>query len=135
LKELYKLENGKYVAPAPLEEELKISPYIANVVLYGLNRPHNVALIVPNHERLQQWAAANGVELGNITQNPKVRELLMGEIQTHSASFKSYERPRSIAVVSEDFTTENGLLTPKMSVKRKEVLSRYGSALEALYSA
>jgi long-chain acyl-CoA synthetase len=135
LKELYKLENGKYVAPAPLEEELKVSPYITNVVLYGLNRPHNVALVVPNLDRLKQWAEENGVELGNVTENPKVRELLMAEIQAHSATFKSYERPRSVAIVTEDFTTENGLLTPKMSVKRKEVLSRYGSALEALYSA
>lgn len=134
-KELYKLENGKYVAPAPLEEELKVSPYIANVVIYGSDRPHNVALIVPNQERLKEWAQETGVELGNITQNPKVRELLMGEIQAHSASFKSYERPRSIAIITEDFTTENGLLTPKMSVKRKEVLSRYGGALDALYSA
>jgi long-chain acyl-CoA synthetase len=134
-KELYKLENGKYVAPAPLEEELKVSPYIANVVIYGSDRPHNVALVVPNQDRLKEWAAESGVELGNITQNPKVRELLMGEIQSHSHGFKSYERPRSIAVITEDFTTENGLLTPKMSVKRKEVLSRYGSALDALYSA
>jgi long-chain acyl-CoA synthetase len=135
LKELYKLENGKYVAPAPLEEELKVSPYISNVVLYGLNRPHNVALVVPNQDRLKQWAEETGVELGNVSQNPKVRELLMREIQAHSGSFKSYERPRNIAIIAEDFTTENGLLTPKMSVKRKEVLSRYGSALDALYSA
>ncbi|MET0414184.1 MAG: long-chain fatty acid--CoA ligase, partial [Polyangiaceae bacterium] len=134
-KELYKLENGKYVAPAPLEEELKVSPYIANVVIYGSDRPHNVALVVPNQERLLEWASETGVELGNVSQNSKVRELLMSEIQAHSSSFKSYERPRSIAIITEDFTTENGLLTPKMSVKRKEVLLRYGSALDALYSA
>jgi long-chain acyl-CoA synthetase len=135
IKELYKLENGKYVAPAPLEEELKVSPYISNVMVYGANRPHNVALVVPNQERLKQWATDNGVDLGDIAQNPKVRELLMAEIQTHSAGFKSYERPRSIAVITEEFSTDNGLLTPKMSVKRKEVLSRYGNALDALYSA
>ena len=133
IKELYKLETGKYVAPAPLEEELKVSPFINNVVLYGANRPHNVALVVPNQAALEEWAKENGVELGDITTNPKVHELLMSEIQARSSKFKSYERPRALTLVLEDFTTDNGLLTPKMSVKRREVLARYEDRLRALY--
>jgi long-chain acyl-CoA synthetase len=135
IKELYKLENGRYVAPAPLEEELKVCPYVANVVLYGSDKPYNVALVVPNQQRLEEWAKAGGVELGNVATNPRVKEHLMAELQKHFQSFKSYERPRDIAIIAEDFTTDNGLLTPKMSVKRKEVVARYQRELDALYAA
>ena len=57
IKEQYKLENGKYVVPTPLEEQLKLSPFIANVMVYGDNKPYNVALIVPDVEALKAWAA------------------------------------------------------------------------------
>src|SRR6516165_8744635 len=56
IKEQYKLENGKYVMPSPLEEELKLSPYIANVMLHGHNKPFNVALVVPDATAVERWA-------------------------------------------------------------------------------
>src|SRR6185503_7928382 len=65
IKEQYKLETGKYVVPTPLEEDLKLSPYIANVMLHGANRPYNVALIVPDMEALGRWAKENGVTLND----------------------------------------------------------------------
>jgi long-chain acyl-CoA synthetase len=61
-KELYKLENGKYVAPVPLEEQVTLSPYILQCVIFGANRPHNVALIVPDMAALRTWAKKHGVE-------------------------------------------------------------------------
>ena len=60
MKELYKLENGKYVAPAPLEEKLQLSPYIAQCVVYGADKPHNVALIVPDMAALAPGPTTNG---------------------------------------------------------------------------
>lgn len=132
-KELYKLETGRYVAPAALEEELKVSPYISNVVLYGANKPHNVALVVPDKEALQRWSDETGTALSDLTNNSKVQQLIMAEIEKYSAAFKSFERPRRVLLIEDDFTTDNGLLTPKMSVKRNEVLKRYRAQLEALY--
>jgi long-chain acyl-CoA synthetase len=136
IKEQYKLENGKYVVPSPLEEQLKLSPYIGNVMLHGANRPHNVALVVLNMPNLEKWAAREGVTFGNgdAANDPRVRELIKGELETYSKDFRGYERPRSFALTSEDFTTENGMLTPKMSMRRNQVLTRYQSTLEALYS-
>ncbi|HEY3233739.1 MAG TPA: long-chain fatty acid--CoA ligase [Polyangiaceae bacterium] len=133
IKEQYKLENGKYVAPAPLEEQLKLSPYITNVMIYGANRPHNVALVVPDSQALQKWAAANAVELGDMAQNPKVRTLLSDEIAKLGTSFKSFEKPKGFAVVPEDFTIENDLLTPSLKLKRRNVLAKYGAEIDALY--
>ncbi|HVY27087.1 MAG TPA: long-chain fatty acid--CoA ligase [Polyangiaceae bacterium] len=133
IKEQYKLENGKYVVPSPLEEELKLSPYIGNVMLHGANKPHNVALIVLNQLNLEKWATREGVTLGDPTKNPKVQELIRAELEQHSKSFRSYERPKAFALITADFTVENGMLTPKMSVRRNQVLKAYQSTLDALY--
>ena len=113
IKEQYKLENGKYVVPTPLEDDLRASPLIANVFIYGDNKPYNVALVVPT--------------------NDEDEEALRAEIDRLSAKWTPYERIRKIALVSEDFTIENGLLTPKLSIKRPKVLERYKTQIEALY--
>jgi long-chain acyl-CoA synthetase len=138
IKEQYKLENGKYVAPAMLEEELKLSPYISNVMLYGANRPFNVALVVADKTSLETWAKEQGVQLSitegaGIAQNPRVHELLMAELERFGNKFKNYERPKKIAVVLDDFTTDNGLLTPSLKIRRNHVLKKYEREIEALY--
>lgn len=135
IKEQYKLENGKYVVPSPLEEQLKLSPLIANVMLFGDNREYNVALVVPDLTNLREYAAEHGFELGDVTTNPKVAQVLQAELDRYSENFKGYERPKKIAVTTEDFTTENGQLTHSLKIKRRVVLSVYGARLEALYRA
>lgn len=134
IKEQYKLENGKYTVPSPLEEDLKLSPYIANVMLYGDNKPFNVAVVVPDRGSLERWAKLEGQPLGDPVTNPKVKALLQAELDKHSAHFKSYERPKRLMIVLEDFTVENGILTPSLKIKRREVVKRYGAELEALYN-
>ncbi len=134
IKEQYKLETGKYVVPSPLEEDLKLSPYIDNVMLHGANKPHNVALVVLNGPNLQRWAEREGVTLGDPTQNPRVRELIKSELEKHSKDFRSYERPKNFALLTADFSVENGMLTPKLSVRRNQVLKHYQGTLDALYS-
>jgi long-chain acyl-CoA synthetase len=133
IKEQYKLETGKYVVPSPLEEELKLSPYVANVMLYGANRPHNVALVVLDAANLAKWAQRESVTLGDPANNPQVRALIQAELDRCAKDFRSYERPKAFALLTEDFTVDNGLLTPKMSVRRNRVLERYGSVLNGLY--
>jgi long-chain acyl-CoA synthetase len=134
IKEQYKLENGKYVVPSPLEEELKLSPYIGNVVLYGANKPHNVALVVLNQAALGKWAEREGVSLGDPTKDQRVQALVRAELERLSQDFRGYERPKAFALIVADFTPENGMLTPKMSVRRNKVLQTYQGMLDALYS-
>ena len=133
IKEQYKLETGKYVVPSPIEEELKLSPYIANVMVYGANKPFNVALIVPDAEAVGRWVRENGVRANDVTNDERVRELIANEIEKHSRSFKRYERPEKFVLVREDFTTDNGMLTPTLKLKRRSVLARYEKQLEELY--
>lgn len=133
IKEQYKLENGKFVVPSPLEEELKLSPYILNTMLFGLNRPHNVALVVIDEPAISKWAREKGLEIKDFTNDPAVKELIGKELETRAHNFRSYEKPRAFLLIREDFTVENGLLTPSLKVRRNLVLGRYQPNLEALY--
>ena len=135
VKEQYKLDNGKYVMPAPLEEELKLSPYVANVMIYGDGRPFNVALLVLNEAHVREWADSEGLTLGeDPTRDERVCALVRDEILLHARGFKSFERPLDFALVREDFTPENGLLTPTLKLRRRDVMARYGSLIEGLYA-
>jgi long-chain acyl-CoA synthetase len=136
IKEQYKLENGKYVVPAPLEEALKLSPFVSNVMIYGDNKPFNVALVAPNVGIVQEWAKAHGLgekKLDDILADARLRSKVKEELERVSGEFKGYERIRNFALISEDFTQENGMLTPKLSVKRRNVLAKWGGEIEKLY--
>jgi long-chain acyl-CoA synthetase len=135
IKEQYKLENGKYVMPSPLEEELKLSPYFANVMLHGDGRPFNVALVVPNEPAVRGWAVEKGIDLGtDLLRDERVRALVANELEERAHDFKGFERPRDFELVAEDFTVDNGLLTPTFKLKRREAAARYAALIEAMYA-
>ncbi len=138
VKEQYKLENGKYVAPAPLEEKLRLSQYIANIMIDGTNRPYNVAVIVPDFDALKGWASGKGITTSSteeLVRRPEVVDLLKTEIKSLGADFKGFERPEKFVIATEDFTTENGMLTPSLKVKRRNVMAKYGDQLARLYES
>jgi long-chain acyl-CoA synthetase len=134
IKEQYKLENGKYVMPTPLEEQLALSPFIANVMLHGANRPYNVALVVIDEGQVRRWATERNLELApDPAQDDRVKALILDELGNQARAFRSFERPLDCVLTTTPFTVDNGLLTPTLKLKRREVLARYGTALEALY--
>jgi long-chain acyl-CoA synthetase len=137
IKEQYKLENGKYVVPSPLEEQLKLSPYVLNVMVYGDNKPFNVALIVANVDAVKEWGATNGVhghDADTLLADPKVRALFKAEVARLGAQFKGFEDIKDFALIAKDFTTENGMLTPSLKLKRRKVMEEYGKLVDALYA-
>lgn len=135
IKEQYKLENGKYVMPGPLEEELGLSPFIRNVMMYGSGKPFNVALVAIDSDQVRSWAKENHIELASdLTRDDRVRELVQRELDRNAADFRGYERPRACVLTEEPFTVENGLLTPTLKAKRREITAMYGAALDALYT-
>ena len=136
VKEQYKLENGKYVAPAPLEESLKLSAYIDQVILYGFNRPHNVAVIVAAMPAVEKFAEENGISGSgeSLLGDPLVRELFQKQLEHYGKDFKSFERPQNFALLSEEWGIDNGLLTPTLKLKREVVEDQFRSQIESLYS-
>jgi long-chain acyl-CoA synthetase len=135
IKEQYKLENGKYVVPTPLEEQLKLSPLVTNAMVYGDNKLYNVALIVVNTGALQDWASEHAIsgDVESLLKNEKVRTRYAEEVKTYGEKFKGFEEIKDFALISEDFTQENGMMTPSLKVKRREVMKKWGPTLDALY--
>jgi long-chain acyl-CoA synthetase len=133
VKEVYKLENGKFVAPVPLEEKMCLSPFIAQAMVYGLNRPHNVAVIVVDKAVLAPWCEKNGVPAGEMLSHAKVKALIADEIDKETREAKGYERIGDVVLTAEEFATSNDMLTPTLKLKRRNVMAKYGDALAALY--
>jgi long-chain acyl-CoA synthetase len=137
VKELFKLSNGKYVAPAPLEEKIQLSAFVAQCVVYGEDKPYNVAMIVPDVDSLASWAKENGVGVTpqEMLRSPKTKALYARELEKLGKDFKGYERIQDFFFETEALTTENGMLTPTLKLKRRNVLKRYEERFMALYSA
>ena len=136
VKEQYKLENGKYVAPAPLEESLKLSSYIDQVMLYGFNRPHNVALIVVAMPAVTQYAEDLGISgsTEDILNEPRIRELFKEQLKHFGKDFKGFEHPQNFSLFSEEWGIDNGLLTPTLKLKREVVEEKFKTEIEELFS-
>ncbi len=138
IKEQYKLENGKYVVPSPIEEQLQLSGFISQVMVYGEQRPFNVAVVVPDFEYLEKWAADNGLDtadLDALLRDARVRELYKTEINRAQSGIKQYERVRNFVLDNEEFTPENGLLTPSLKIKRRAVMAKLGTEIDNLYES
>ena len=135
IKEQYKLENGKYVVPAPLEEQLQLSPFIVQVYVDGANHPYNAALVVPDRPALEKWAAGQGFggNFADLLKRDDTQKLIADELAKYAADFKGYERIRKFALIEEEFTTANGLLTPSLKLKRRKVIDMYGELLDTLW--
>lgn len=137
IKEKYKLQNGKYVFPATIEEESQLAPYVENVLVCGEGRSHNICLVVPDFNALATWAKDHDVSSApdDLVENPEVKTLITQSIQTHlKGKFGGYEIPRSVVLVKESFSVDNGMLTQTLKLKRRKVMDRYTSQIETAFS-
>ncbi len=137
IKEQYKLENGKYVFPAAIEEEIKLLPWVENAMVYGDGRPYNVCMIVPDFAVLGKYARQNQLpeDPAQLVANPAVQKMIAGEITAFlKGKFGGYEIPKKFVLLQEDFSLENGTLTQTMKLKRLSVLGQYQDQLQALYN-
>ena len=136
-KELLKTAGGKLVAPAPIENALKTSPYILNAALVGDRRRFIAALIVPNRLAVEARAREAGVTLAapaEMAASPWVHELIEGEITRLTANLAQYETIKRFALLDRDFTFDGGELTYTLKLKRRVIDQHYAEAIERLYA-
>ena len=136
-KELIKTAGGKYVAPAPIENSLKTSPYILNAMVVGDQRKFCSALVVLNGPVVQSEAKRRGHEFAAPSQmltDPWVRDLLSAEIERLTANLAQYEKPKRFALLEQDFTFASGELTYTLKMKRRVIEERYKDVIAKLYA-
>ncbi len=137
IKEQFKLENGKFVFPASLEEDIRLIPSVENAMIYGENKPYNVCLIVPDFLVLAKYAKDRGIPADpkSIAENPEIQEMIRNEvISSLTGKYGGYEIPKKFLFLHENFTVENGTLTQTMKLKRRVVVSRFKDMIEKLYA-
>lgn len=139
LKEIIVTAGGKNVAPSQFEERLRARcPYVSQAVVHGDGRPFCVALLTLDPGHAARWANDHGVkfaDMADLATRPEVADLLQGYVDAVNRELASFEQVKRFAVLPEDFTLDNGLLTPSLKVKRREVERRYGALIEGLYDA
>jgi long-chain acyl-CoA synthetase len=137
-KDLFKLSNGKYVAPQLIESLLKQSEFVSQVVVVGAGRKQPAALIVPDWENLNEALAEADDKApkdhGELAKYPAAVKIVQQDIAALTSSLTDYERIRRVALLPNEFTIDGGELTPTLKVKRRVIDERFAEVIESLYN-
>jgi len=136
-KEIFKTSGGKYVAPTLLENALKASLFIEQVIVVGENRKHPAALIVPDAVVVEEWCKRHDHPfpgMAGIAGDDRLRERIEREVNELMASFAKWEQVKKITILPAVFTIDGGELTPTLKLKRKPIMAKYADAIEAMYA-
>jgi len=136
-KDLIVLAGGKKAAPQPIENELKKSPLVNLPIVVGDRQKFLAVLLVPNFDRLKEWAERDGVAFRpeSIDANPAIRAKFQQEIDAYNADKPHHEQIRAFALLPQDLTIEDGSITPTLKVKRRILENRYQALIERMYEA
>lgn len=135
-KELFKTSGGKYVAPQPIENKLKESPFVEQVMVVGSERKFVGALIVPSFPVLLEWMREKGIPYTtheDVIHNPRVLELYRELVESFNNFFNHVEQIKKFELLPREWTVETGEMTPKLSLKRKVVMEKYKEVIDRIY--
>ncbi len=134
-KEMFKTSGGKYVAPLPIENKLKESKYVEQVMVVGAEKKFVGALIVPSFANLKDWARQNNIQGSDeeLIRNPKVISLFKELVESFNKYFNHVEQIKKFELLPREWSIETGEMTPKLSIKRKVIMEKYRDAIERIY--
>ncbi|MEP6921913.1 MAG: long-chain fatty acid--CoA ligase [bacterium] len=135
-KELFKTSGGKYIAPQPLEQMIKGSRFVNQVVLIGNERKFPAALIVPNWDQVESYARLKGIKAksrAELCTNERIVDLFERQIAGLTPDLAQYERVKKIALLENEFTIDGGEMTPTLKVKRRVIDEKYRQVIDRLY--
>ncbi len=136
-KELFKTSGGKYVAPLPIENKLKESPFVEQVMVVGSERKFVGALIVPCLPAIKEWSRQNGVSYQSdeeLIRNPKVVTMMKDLVESFNKYFNHVEQIKRFELVPVEWTVDGGELTPTLKLKRKVIMEKYRDSIERIYA-
>ena len=136
-KEMFKTSGGKDVAPQLIENELKASHLIEQSMVIGSGRKFPAAICILNEPGVKEWCSRHDIEYTSINEmalNQQVRDRVWKDVERANSSFGKWEQVKKIIIDTDEFTVDNGCLTPTFKVKRKPILAKYEEQIEALYA-
>ena len=136
-KELFKTSGGKYISPQPIEQLIKSSRFVNQVVVIGSERRFPAALIVPEWEQLESYAKIKGLHLStheDFCRDPRIINLFERQIAARTLDLAQFEKIKRIALLDKELTVEGGELTPTLKVKRRMVNEKYRDVIDRIYT-
>lgn len=136
-KDLIKTSGGKFIAPQPIENSLKLSPLVGVAAILGDRRKFPAVMISPNFVLLEEWARTNSIPFASrqeLVADAKVQALYEGIIEGTNQNLARFEKLKRVLVVADEFTADNGALTPTMKLRRKVIEERYRKQIDELYA-
>jgi long-chain acyl-CoA synthetase len=136
-KELIKTSGGKFIAPQPIENSLKLNPFIGTAAIIGDKRKFAFVIISPNFVLLETWAHENKIAFSSraeLVADPKVQELYEGIAAEVNKNLARFEKLKRVLLVPDEFTADNGALTPTMKLRRRVIEERYRRQIDDLYA-
>jgi long-chain acyl-CoA synthetase len=137
-KELFKTSGGKYVAPQPIENKLKESPFIEQVMIIGAEQKFVAALIVPGYPMLRDWMRQHNIPFTTneaAIRNPEVQEMYKGLVEAFNNYFNQVEKVKKFELLENEWAIESGEQTPTLKLKRKVVMEKYRDAIARIYNS
>jgi long-chain acyl-CoA synthetase len=135
-KDIIVTAGGKNIAPQPIENRAKNSPYVNQVIMIGDRRKFPILVVVPEFDALEAWARSQHIEFRDheqLVSDPRVCEFVEREILNTLADLARYERPKRVALLPRELTMAAGEVTPTMKVRRRVIESKYQSMIDRLY--
>jgi long-chain acyl-CoA synthetase len=136
-KELIKTSGGKFIAPQPIENSLKLNPLVATSAIIGDRRKFAFVIVSPNFALLEDWARSNNIAFSSraeLIASPKVQALYEGIVEEVNRNLARFEKLKRVLLVADEFTADNGALTPTMKLRRRVVEDRYRKQIDEIYA-
>lgn len=137
IKHMIVSQGGKNIYPGPIEDQFKTFPFIDQMMIVGEGREFLTALVVPNLETLKSFAKDEGVDFAtdeDLLKAEDVRVLFDREFRKYSRSAAAPEKIRDFTLLPEPFTVDNGMLTPTMKPRRRQIEEEYASLIDEMYA-
>ena len=135
-KEIFKTSGGKYIAPQVIENRLKKSPFIEQVMVIGEAEKFPAALIVPNFEYLKDYCAKEKIDYQGdeyIVQDPRIRKQIQEDVDDCNVTLGSWEKVKRFVILAKEWTIEGNELTPTLKLKRKNILQGAQEHVDRIY--
>jgi long-chain acyl-CoA synthetase len=136
-KELFKTSGGKYVAPAAIENKIKESRFVEQLIVVGSERKFVGALIVPSFSNLKEWCKQNNISFGSnetVIHQPRVVDFYRQIVEHYNKNFNHVEQIKKFELLPSEWSIDSGEMTPKLSLKRKVIMEKYRDAIERIYA-
>jgi long-chain acyl-CoA synthetase len=137
MKDIIITAGGKNITPSELENELKASPYITDAVIVGDRLPYLTAIIMVDHENVEQYAQSRDIGFTNyesLTKAPEITELIQSEVDQVNQKFARVEQIKKFSLLSKKLSPEDEEVTPTMKLKRKLVIDKYANLIHEMYA-